>query len=211
MSKILINNNDNRPSNWPLKRTTRAAAPNGRGTKHTRDGGRDLGFGAQRNGRAFEADDDNLGGAAPVWPHILISDHQQQRAKARRSPTADTSNERNSNPNKQPAPANKQALQLKQVPRSAIPTPPISSSTSSDKAKSLAAFEEAQEAKKAAIKLNAELCRNFSLGQQNELGGVFSSPNYPNPYPVNLNCTRLIEGNYCHLFLLFSPTFIRLQ
>lgn len=64
----------------------------------------------------------------------------------------------------------------------------------SDRQKSLAAFESNQEAKKLASKLNAELCRNFSIGFQNDSGGWFMSPNYPNPYPVNLNCTRLIQG-----------------
>lgn len=57
-----------------------------------------------------------------------------------------------------------------------------------------AAYAQVQEANKIASKLNAELCRNFSIGFQNELGGTFTSPNYPNPYPVNLICTRLIEG-----------------
>jgi len=58
----------------------------------------------------------------------------------------------------------------------------------------MAAYAIAQEANKAAIKLNAQLCRDFSIGIQNENGGVFTSPNYPNPYPVDLTCTRLIEG-----------------
>lgn len=63
-----------------------------------------------------------------------------------------------------------------------------------------AAYALAQEANRAASKLNAELCRNFSIGIQHENGGIFTSPNYPNPYPTNLICTRLIEGE----FSLFS-------
>lgn len=64
----------------------------------------------------------------------------------------------------------------------------------SQQAAAAAAFALAQEDKKAANKLNAELCRNFSIGFQTDKGGVFTSPNYPNPYPINLVCTRLIEG-----------------
>lgn len=60
----------------------------------------------------------------------------------------------------------------------------------------MAAYALAQEANKAASKLNDLLCRNFSIGIQHENGGVFTSPNYPNPYPVNLICTKLIEGKH---------------
>lgn len=62
-----------------------------------------------------------------------------------------------------------------------------------------AAYALAQEANKAASKLNAELCRNFSIGIQHENGGSFTSPNYPNPYPLGLVCTRLIEGKLVSL------------
>lgn len=65
-----------------------------------------------------------------------------------------------------------------------------------------AAYAIAQEANKLASKLNAELCRNFSIGTQHENGGAFTSPNYPNPYPLNLICTRLIEGKLTASLLL---------
>lgn len=58
----------------------------------------------------------------------------------------------------------------------------------------LQAFALAQEQSRQASKLNADMCRNFSIGSQHEFGGAFTSPNYPNPYPENLVCTRLIEG-----------------
>lgn len=57
-----------------------------------------------------------------------------------------------------------------------------------------AAYAQAQEANKIANQLNAELCRNFTIGTQNENGGTFTSPDYPKTYPTNLICTRLIEG-----------------
>jgi hypothetical protein len=68
------------------------------------------------------------------------------------------------------------------------------SAPSQQAAAAAAAYALAQEDKKAANKLNAELCKNFSIGLQHEMGGVFTSPNYPNPYPANLICTKLIEG-----------------
>lgn len=80
----------------------------------------------------------------------------------------------------------------------------------------IAAYSRALEANKAASKLNAEECRNFSIGIQHEHGGSFTSPNYPNPYPENLICTRLIEGKFHHPgssgfpFLFSSPrSFVR--
>lgn len=45
-----------------------------------------------------------------------------------------------------------------------------------------------------AAELKNELCKSFSVGIQNENNGSFTSPGYPNPYPVNLKCTKLIEG-----------------
>lgn len=78
----------------------------------------------------------------------------------------------------------------------------------------MAAYALAQEANKAASKLNDQLCRNFSIGIQNENGGVFTSPNYPNPYPVNLICTKLIEGkqhNQVLLSWLFDFSFLQYQ
>uniref|UniRef100_A0A6G1SCB2 Neuropilin and tolloid-like protein 1 n=2 Tax=Aceria tosichella TaxID=561515 RepID=A0A6G1SCB2_9ACAR len=68
------------------------------------------------------------------------------------------------------------------------------SAPSQQAAAAAAAYALAQEDKKAANKLNAELCKNFSIGIQHETGGVFTSPNYPNPYPANLICTKLIEA-----------------
>ena len=59
-----------------------------------------------------------------------------------------------------------------------------------------AAYALAQAGKKAADKLNADLCKNFSIGIQHDNGGIFTSPNYPNPYPTSLVCTKLIEGKW---------------
>lgn len=72
----------------------------------------------------------------------------------------------------------------------------------------MAAFARQQETSKADSKLNAELCRNFSIGLQHETGGIFTSPNYPNPYPEGLTCTRLIEGKWNNFLFFFSFTFI---
>lgn len=81
----------------------------------------------------------------------------------------------------------------KQTSSSLSPSP-SSSTELSVASQQMAAYALAQEANKAASKLNDLLCRNFSIGIQHENGGIFTSPNYPNPYPVNLICTKLIEG-----------------
>jgi len=55
-------------------------------------------------------------------------------------------------------------------------------------------YAQAQRHKQEAKKLNAQLCKDFSVGSQNENGGVFTSPAFPNLYPTNLVCTKVIEG-----------------
>lgn len=76
-----------------------------------------------------------------------------------------------------------------------------------------AAYALAQENRKLADKLNAEMCRNFSIGLRHENGGVFTSPNYPNPYPANLICTKLIEGKqfrfFLHTFQIAACTYLQ--
>lgn len=73
------------------------------------------------------------------------------------------------------------------------------------------AYALAQEANRAASQLNTELCKSFSTGTQTETGGSFTSPSYPNPYPIDLICTRLIEGEYpslAYAILICSNAFI---
>lgn len=57
-----------------------------------------------------------------------------------------------------------------------------------------AALEAQVAAQLSPAELKNELCKSFSVGIQNENNGSFTSPGYPNPYPVNLKCTKLIEG-----------------
>lgn len=98
------------------------------------------------------------------------------------------------------------SVQIRQAPQTLLLAPPPDQQSSAANAMqqqlarnpaaaaAAAAYALAQEDKRAANKLNAELCKDFSVGQQWESGGSFSSPNFPHPYPVNLVCTRLIEG-----------------
>lgn len=97
----------------------------------------------------------------------------------------------------------------KQTSSSLSPSSSSSSSTElSVASQQMAAYALAQEANKAASKLNDLLCRNFSIGIQHENGGIFTSPNYPNPYPVNLICTKLIEGKQNFSILPFRQNIL---
>lgn len=43
------------------------------------------------------------------------------------------------------------------------------------------------------------------------IGGVIESPNFPNPYPHNANCSWTVEGDYCAKKIGFSSRFIHFQ
>lgn len=90
--------------------------------------------------------------------------------------------------------------------QTATATPDELAAANKQVADTAAAYALDQENKKAASKLNAEKCHNFSVGIQHEFGGVFTSPNYPEIYPPDLICTKLIKGKSLPP-LVYSPHF----